>query len=201
MGDQTSTQETQNTAGPQSAYARRMEQLLGMQAERGAGDAALQGNFNISPEQQGLINQVQRSSGDVARAGMEKNLESVLRQLEDTNIGRQITGGSLEAVNQGLVGRESLSNIDTMGIQQQGQAAQMALNVPFQAADATNKAILARLVQPAQAGLNYDAAIRQLNSSSYGQTTTPFDYAGAALTAGKLGAAPFTGGASLGVPV
>ena len=200
MGDQTSTSQSSSTAGAQSPEARRMMALLGQQVEAGANDPALRGEFNISAQQQGLVNDIQRSTGDVARAGMEQNLQAILRQLEDSNIGRQITGGSLEAVNQALVGQESLRNVDQLGMQQQGQAAQMALNVPFQAADAQNKALLARLVQPASTGLNYDQVIRGLNSTQYGEQTQPFDYTGAAMAAGKIGAAPFTGGASLGIP-
>jgi len=200
MGSSTSTSETRNQAGAASPEAMRMMQLLGQQVEAASQDPALRGDFSLTGEQRGLINEAQAASGGVARSQMEQNLEAVLRQLEDTAIGRQITGGSLEAVNQALLGQDQLRSLDQLNMQQAGQAAEMGVNVPFQAAEATNKALLARLVQPANTGLNYDALIRQLNSTSYGTQTKPTDWTGMAMAGAKIGAAPFTGGASLGVP-
>ena len=196
MGSTATTETQEGTAGSQSAEGRRMMQLLGQVMEQGASSAAVQGDFRISPSQQALINQAQGTAGDVARGGMEQNMEAILRQLEDSNIGRQITGGSLEAVNQALVGQEQLRNINTMETQQAGQAAQMALNVPFQAAEATNQALLARLVQPATTGLNYEGLIRQLNATQTGTTEKPWmETYGPAAFAGSadVGSAALTG--------
>lgn len=200
MGSSTTTQTQQSRAGAQSPEAARMMRLLGEAAGRAADDPALSGDFSLTASQRGLISEAQAAAGGVARSQMEQNLEAVLRQLEDTAIGRTITGGSLEAVNQALLGQDQLRSLDQLAMQQAGQAAEMGVNVPFQAAEATNKALLARLVQPAATGLNYDAVIRQLNSSMSGETKEPFDWGGTAMMGAKIGAAPFTGGASLGVP-
>lgn len=196
MGSTTETSTSRGQAGPQSPEAQRMMRLLGNMTEQFMDSPEARGDFSITPEQRALIGEAQASAGDVARSSMEQNLEAVLRQLEDSNIGRQITGSSLEAVNNALVGQEQLRNINTMEQQQAGQAAQMALNVPFQNAEATNRALLARLVQPAGTVLNYDQMIRQLNAQQFGEVTKPFS-AGNALAMGtQLGAAALTGGAS-----
>lgn len=181
----TSSSTLHGTAGAQSPEAQRMMQLLGQAVQQGANSPDVRGDFSIDASQQGLINQAQASAGGVARSDMEQNLEAILRQLEDSNIGRQITGGSLEAVNNAVVGGQQLRDVNSLGIQQAGQAAQQAINLPFQASEATNRALLARLVQPAQMGLNYDAAIRQLNQSTYGEQHTPFDYVGMANAIGE----------------
>lgn len=177
----TSTSESQGQAGPQSAEAQRIMQLL----SGGAGQAAGQmgdlssmaaGDFSLTPQDRALVSEAQAASGDVARSQMGANMDMVLRQLEDTNIGRQLTGGSLEAVSNALIGRDSQRQLNELDMQQQGQAAGQLLNMPFQRAQSqlgANQLLLNRLVQGGGQALNYDALIRQLNASSTGSETTP----------------------------
>jgi hypothetical protein len=177
-----SEQTTQGQAGPQSAQARSILDTFagiasGSAAQMGDMTDIAAGNFNITPEQQAMINEAQNASGGVARSNMDQNMEQVLRQLEDANIGKQITGGSLEAVNNALVGQQGLRDTDMLNMQQQGQAAEMGLNTPFQAANSqvqANQALMQRLVGTGGATLNYDAAIRDMNASGTQNTEQGF---------------------------
>lgn len=178
----TTTTETQNTAGPQSAQGAAALQLLGDVGQTGAdqlGDLSqiAGGNFQLSPAMMQYIAEAQRVSGDMGRAEMERNLQSTTRQIEDTAIGRQNTGGSFEAVSQALMGQEALHGLNMQGLQQEGQSYETMVNAPLQYGQMAiegNRALLDRLVGGTGAVAQYDANMRGLNSSQYGEQTVPF---------------------------
>ena len=194
MGDQVST--TTNYAGPQSTQAReflRQLQQAGAGATGQMGDLSnlAAGNLELSPQMMALIQQIQEQSMQAARGQQDINMQQTLRGLEDSNIARGIDESSLAAVNQALLGQQQMADLNALTAGGQVQASQMMLNAPFQAAQTqmgANQALLNRLVQPAQVGVNYDAMIRGMTGSQ--QTAQPFNMAGSLFQlGGQLGAA------------
>ena len=166
MGMQTATKES--TAGAQTQYGQQgldalqqyLQEVQGMQQQ----------SLTPTGQDRALVGQVQEASGAVARQQMEQNMQQILRQTEDTAIGRGIEGSSMEAINNALIGQNFQQQLAQMAMQQQGQSAQQLMNLPFQRSQAANQQNLARfqmLTGAAAPMVNYDAMMRQLN-----QTTT-----------------------------
>ena len=166
MGMQTATKES--TAGAQTQYGQQgldalqqyLQEVQGMQQQ----------SLTPTGQDRALVGQVQEASGAVARQQMEQNMQQILRQTEDTAIGRGIEGSSMEAINNALIGQNFQQQLAQMAMQQQGQSAQQLMNLPFQRSQAANQQNLARfqmLTGAAAPMVNYDAMMRHLN-----QTTT-----------------------------
>lgn len=177
----TSKQTTTGTAGAQSPEAARMMQLLGSTTQEAAGQMGdlsdiSAGNFNLSPEMMQQISRLQQIMGDQGRIQMEQNLQTATRGVEDTAIGRNIAGSTMEAVMQGTVGEQALRSADMQALGQEAQAVNLGIQVPQQQAALAiqgNQALMQRLVQGAQAGLGYDASIRGLESTQVAETQVP----------------------------
>jgi hypothetical protein len=167
------TTETTNRAGSQSAEASRM---LGLMSSVSA-DAASQmgdltdiaaGNIKQSPYLMQQIARLQQIAGEQGRNQMEQNMQGITRQVEDTAIGRNIEGSSMEAIMQAIAGTQQLRDLNAQSLQQEAQGVNMGIQIPRQDAALAlqgNQALLQRLVGGAQAVLPYDAQIRELNSS------------------------------------
>lgn len=201
MGATTTT--TQGTAGPQSPEAANMMRLLGSTTQEAAGQMGdlsdiAGGNFNLTPEMMQQISRLQQIMGDQGRIQMEQNQAVAMRGAEDTAIGRNIAGSTMEAVLQGTVGEQALRSADMQALGQEQQAVNLGIQLPRQDAALQiqgNQALMQRLVGGAQAGLGYDQAIRQLNQTTVSETQTPIGQQAFDL-ASRAGAAYFTGGMS-----
>ena len=177
----TTTTETQNTAGPQSAEARAALQRMGSLADSTMGQLGdlsniANGNFELTPEQLQYLQRAQQAAGDMGRIQMDENMETAMRAGEDTAIGQNMTGGSFEAIQNALIGQQALRDANRQSLQAEGQTAQNMINMPLQygqAQIAGNQALLQRLVQGTNPGLQYDATMRGLNSSQMTQKTVP----------------------------
>jgi len=197
----TTTTTQQNTAGEQSPEARQAMQQMGTLSQGALdqmGDLSdiASGNFELTPEQLQYLQRAQASAGEMGRVQMEENMQGATRQVEDTAIGRNMTGGSFEAIQQSLLGAQQLRDMNRQSIAQEGQTAQNMVNMPLQYGQAQiqgNQALLNRLVQGAGSTLNYDATMRGLNSSSIGTSTVPMAQV-AMQTAGDVGRAAVSGG-------
>jgi hypothetical protein len=179
MGTQRET--TTNTAGPQDPAAARMLALLSSTAqgaEQQMGDLSniSAGDFQLSPQMLAQISRIQRILGDQSRMGMERNLEAAQRAGEDTAIGRNMTGGSFEAIQNAILGGQFMHDANMGELGREAQGAEFLTQVPFQAAQtqiAGNRALLDRLVGGAGGVTNYDAAMRQLNSTKVTEKEVP----------------------------
>jgi hypothetical protein len=194
------TEETTGRAGAQSQQGgEAITQLLNMARSGGAqmGDLSglASGNLTLSPQDRALIQQAQQATGDVARNQMAQNMQQATRQVEDTAIGRSMQGGTIEAMLQAMLGQQGQASLDQLAMQQQGQAAEGMLNMPFQRAQVqlgANQLLLNRLVQGTTPVVNYDAAMRQLNQTSTTESNQGFGQSMAGLGA-TLGGAWLSG--------
>lgn len=162
---------SQGYAGVQTAYGR--EGLAALQRYLREVEGMGTPDLGITAQDRALVQQAQEATGESARIGMEQDMQSILRQLEDTAIGRGIEGSSLEAVNNALVGQQFQQQLAQLALQQQAQGSQALMNMPFQRAQAENQGNLARfqmLTGAAQPMVNYDALLRQLTASQKGVT-------------------------------
>lgn len=180
------TEETrQGFVGEQSPEARQMMQQLAQMTAGTAGQFGdlsqlASGQLQLNPQDRALIQQAQEASGQQAQQQMEQQMQTILRQLEDTAIGRGIQGSSLEAVNNALIGQDFQRQLAQMAMQQQGQAANQMLNMPFQRAGTqinANQALMQRLVGGSQVGLGYDQAMRQATGGMTVNRQEPFSAA------------------------
>jgi hypothetical protein len=184
-----------------------MMQLLGSTTQEAAGQMGdlsdiASGQFNLSPEMMQQISRLQQIMGDQGRIQMEQNLQTATRGVEDTAIGRNIAGSTMEAVLQGTVGEQALQSANMQALGQEAQAVNLGIQLPRQDAALAiqgNQALMQRLVGGAQAGLGYDQAIRGLNATQVAETQMPI---GQQLFQGatQLGSAAFTGGLSAAAP-
>jgi hypothetical protein len=190
--EQTSYAGRQTNAGRQGLAALQgyLQEVQGMQQQP----------LQITGEDRALVADAQAASGEQARMQMEDSMQSILRQLEDTAIGRGIQGSSLEAVNNALVGQDFQRQLSQLALQQQGQASQQLLNMPFQRSAAINDQNLARfqmLTGAANPLVGYDQFMRQLTATQKGESSQPMGPMLAQL-GGRAAAAYFTQGASEG---
>lgn len=177
----TSRQTTTGTAGPQSPEAAAMMQLLGSTTQEAAGQMGdlsdiASGQFNLSPEMMQQISRLQQIMGDQGRIQMEQNLQTATRGVEDTAIGRNIAGSTMEAVLQGTVGEQALQSANMQALGQEAQAVNLGIQLPRQDAALAiqgNQALMQRLVGGAQAGLGYDASIRGMEGTTVAETQQP----------------------------
>lgn len=198
-----STEITEGKAGAQSSEARDALRKLGIVGDQGMqqmGDMSgiASGNLRLTPEQIQYLQQAQQASGDMGRIQMDENMETAKRQVEDTAIGQNMTGGSFEAINMALLGQQQQRDANRSTLQGQGQMAQDMVNMPLQYGQLAvegNKALLDRLVAGSGQTLQYDAGMRELNQT---QTKTTQDSFGSQLAglAGQVGSAWATGGLS-----
>lgn len=199
----TSKETTTNTAGPQSPEAARMMQLLGSTVSDAAGQMGdlsqiAAGKFEMSPYMLEQLSRLQQIMGDQSRLQMDQNMDTASRHVEDTAIGRSIGGSTMEAVLQGTVGAQHQQSANMQALGQEAQGVQAGINMPLQMAQAQiqgNQALMARLVGGSTAGLNYDQAIRQLNSTRVTEKEEPLGqtiFNGAV----QLGSAAMGGGAA-----
>lgn len=201
MGSKKET--TTNQAGKISPQAQQMLDLLAGQAgnavnQTGDLSALARGDVSASQADLGLSQQAQEASGAIARSEMEANMQAMLRQLEDSSLGRGVSGSTLETVAGATMGEDLQRQTNQLNMQQQGQSAQNMMNLPFQRAQtqlSANQLLLARLTGAAQPTLDYDAMIRQLNQSTTKES--PNNLTGQLVQAGvRGGAAAITGGTS-----
>lgn len=124
MGDQTTTTTTtRDMPGIQSQeqQARDIMAQLGTGGMDQLGDLSnlASGNLQISPEDEELMRRIQQLSGDSARNQMQQNLDFATGNLEDTLLSRNVGNASIEAVEQAMLGRQSLSDLNLSTIEGQ----------------------------------------------------------------------------------
>lgn len=198
MGDQTTT--TEQTVGPQSAQAQEMmRQLMQLtqQSQGQLGDLSdlAAGNIQAGPQDRRLVEQSANAAAEMARRNAERDFLTTSRQTEDQLVSRGVDSSTIDAVVQALQGRQYQHQLGQIGLQQQGQSAEMMASMPLQRAGIqlnANQAILQRILGGAQPTLNYDIQARLGNMTQ--QTTKPFDLVGMAQGVGQTVASKPWGG-------
>ena len=86
-----SSQETTFTPGAQTQLGAQAQQMLAAQAQAAQGQMGdlsrlAAGDLNLTPQDRYLAEQVQRTTGDMARMQAEQDMQMVMRQLEEQGI-------------------------------------------------------------------------------------------------------------------
>jgi hypothetical protein len=209
MGQQKTTQTTTIPgAGSQENSLMLLLQRLAQQASGQLGDlSGLASGKMMGPteEDRRLVQQTIGATADIGQRELQRVLGPIMAQLNEGSAGRNIGGSSIESLNKALQGQEMGGRLADLLSQAQGQGAQALLNLPGQRAElqiGANQALFNMLTSAANPVL-----ANQLQSRLAQPTTTQespaMDWGQIFQTAGSLGAAPFTGGASLaglGIP-
>lgn len=170
MGLGTQTQTSETTIPGMGATARYIEQLLGQTAREAAGQLSPEAiSTQATPEQLRYLQQIQESTGEVARGQMQAGLEESMGQVEDQALARGIPGSSIEQVMQAINLREHQRQMNEMIQRQRAETASQAVNTGFANADIQlkrNQLLLQQLLGAASPILSADTAARTAQPSS-----------------------------------
>lgn len=204
--EETTTTRTIPGIGAQERSARAMLMSLSEDAQGQMGDLSdlASGNLQISEQDRLLIQQINELSGEQARKQTLGNYEEVSRLVEDRLLDRNITGASIEAVDQAIMGRQLQQSLDTSTLQQQITSAQQLRQHTIDRAGVqlgANQILLQKLLGGAgavsQLGLQ-----ERLNQGTDVATTETSGLGQVAGTLGQIGGmalGAMTGGASTAV--
>jgi len=200
------TETTQATTIPGIGAQEQQARDILSQLAQGGGDLSANlsdlasGNLQITPQDQALIQQIQRLSTQTAQQGMADNASLAMNTVEGNLLDRGISGSSIEAVNKALIGRQLTTDLNKSALQGQVTSAQQLRQSVLDRAGLklnANQLLLQKILGASQGMANLGLQER------LGQATTTKTQTQSGISAGDIGklamrgiAAYATGGAS-----
>jgi hypothetical protein len=195
MGSQTTESTTTRTIPGAHGQELQARDIMMQLARSGMQDLDVSnlagGRMQVTPEDEQLMRRIMQAASEMRRQEALRDFEGMSGAVESSMLERGIGGSSIEALQTALLGRELQHTLGQGGLQDTALTAQGLQQLPFQRAGvqlSANQLLLQQILSGAGgvAGMGLQERLNQGTETS--TSKQPFDWSGAAMTAGKVAA-------------